>query len=204
MDLDSTSEEPVSLPLSDARLLLFPRLDLGEDDRVLLQRLIDDTAWRQDDITLFGKTHPQPRLVAWYGDPGTTYTYSGLRHDPMPWTPALQRLRQRMQVVAGCGFNSVLLNYYRDQHDSMGLHSDDEPELGPQPVIASLSLGESRRIFFKHKTRRDQETFSIELPSASVLIMKGETQRYWRHGVRKLKRTCGPRVNLTFRWVELP
>lgn len=194
-------EKPTPLPVSDAQLLLFPRLGLGEDDQVLLGQLIDHTPWRQDDITLFGKTHRQPRLVAWYGDPGASYTYSGIRHEPLPWTPTLQQLRQRVQAAAGHKFNSVLLNYYRDERDSMGLHADDEPELGPRPVIASLSLGETRRIYFKHKTRRDVETVSYNLPSTSLLIMKGETQRYWRHGIRKLTRACGPRVNLTFRLV---
>jgi alkylated DNA repair dioxygenase AlkB len=94
-------EKPTPLPVSDAQLLLFPRLDLGEDDRVLLWQLIDHTPWRQDDITLFGKTHRQPRLVAWYGDPGASYTYSGIRHEPLPWTSTLQQLRQRVQAAAG-------------------------------------------------------------------------------------------------------
>jgi alkylated DNA repair dioxygenase AlkB len=147
---------------------------------------------------VFGKTHPQPRLVAWYGDPGTRYSYSGIDHEPLPWTKALQRLRRQVADVCGYGFNSVLLNYYRDGRDSMGMHADDEPELGPRPVIASVSLGEPRPFRLVHR-RREAESLSLPLPSGSLLLMRGDTQRNWKHGINKTSRTCGPRINLTFR-----
>jgi alkylated DNA repair dioxygenase AlkB len=197
---ESPQAEGVSVALPDAGLILFERVDLGCDPQDLLRRLIEDTPWRAEDITLFGKTYPQPRLLAWYGDEGARYTYSGICHQPMPWTEPLLQLKDIAQTLARSRFNSVLLNYYRDQRDSMGLHADDEPELGPEPVIASLSLGAERKLVFKHR-RREFDSFSLALPSGSLLVMKGSTQRNWKHGIRKLTRPCGPRVNLTFRWI---
>jgi alkylated DNA repair dioxygenase AlkB len=156
----------------------------------------------QEDITVFGKTHPQPRLVAWHGDPGASYTYSGIHHEPVPWTPLLQGLREKVEDISQHHFNSVLLNYYRDGRDSMGLHADDEPELGRDPVIASLSLGEQRSLYFRHRSRRDLDNLNLSLPDGSLLIMSGATQENWKHGMRKLSRHCGPRVNLTFRLIR--
>src|SRR5690606_28336171 len=96
-------------------------------------------------------------------------------------------------------FNSVLLNYYRDHDDRMGLHSDDEPELGKNPTIGSLSLGAERTFLLRHKKRRDLRPVRIRLASGSLLVMRGETQHRWKHGVETERRPCGPRVNLTFR-----
>jgi len=194
--------EPQILALPDADLVFHPGIDLGESPAELLQRLQRETPWSQEDITVFGKTHLQPRLIAWYGDPGASYAYSGIAHEPLPWTDTLSGLRKRLEALCGCTFNSVLLNYYRDHRDSMGLHADDEPELGREPVIASLSLGEQRSLYFKHKTRRDLKTVNLPLPSGSLLIMRGSTQRHWKHGLRKLGKHCGPRVNLTFRLIH--
>jgi alkylated DNA repair dioxygenase AlkB len=189
---------PVTLQLPGADLVLFERIELEEKD--LLARLIDETQWRADEITVFGKTHPQPRLVAWHGDPGASYTYSGIKNDPQPWTNRLLSIRNLVETVSGAQFNSVLLNYYRDQNDSMGLHADDEPELGDEPTIASVSLGEERKLYFRHKSRRDLKNFILPLPPSSLLLMKGQTQSNWKHGMRKLRRRCGPRLNLTFRY----
>ena len=200
LSVQSPLTKGISVPLPDAELILFERVDLGCDRQDLLQQLIEDTPWRAEDITLFGKTYPQPRLLAWYGDEKAHYTYSGISHQPIPWTEQLLQLRDIAQALAGNPFNSVLLNYYRDQRDSMGLHADDEPELGPEPVIASLSLGAERKLVFQHR-RREFDSFSLALPSGSLLVMKGATQRNWKHGIRKLTRPCGPRVSLTFRRV---
>ena len=189
------------LPLPGADLTLLRRPDLGVSAEALLAELLADTPWRQETITLFGKTHLQPRLLAWYGDSGASYRYSGKTYQPLPFTERLESLRKRMQALGGAPFNSVLLNYYRDQHDSMGLHADDEPELGPQPVIASLSLGEERVLYFRPKRDRDLGALDVNLPSGSVLLMRGGTQENWKHGVRKLSRSCGPRLNLTFRYI---
>ena len=195
---DLLTAAPVDyLALDDAEIRLWRQVTLGHDYDELLQRLIDETRWRQERITVYGKPYLQPRLSAWHGD--LSYRYSGIRLDPLPWTPLLQQLRRRVESLTGLEFNSVLLNYYRDQNDAMGLHSDDERELGPRPAIASLSLGETRDLVLKHRTRRDLRTFKLALESGSLLLMQGPTQQHWRHGINRLKRTCGPRLNLTFR-----
>jgi alkylated DNA repair dioxygenase AlkB len=129
------------------------------------------------------------------------YTYSGIRLTATPWTADLLKLKQKVELIAGCAFNSVLLNYYRDQRDSMGFHSDDERELGPRPTIASLSLGQERVLVFKHKTDRAVRPYKLRLESGSLLIMRGETQQHWVHGIAKSTVPCGPRVNLTFRYI---
>ena len=193
----SNSGTPIPLPGAD--LALFT--SIGLDTRTVLSALIEETPWQQEDITVFGKTHPQPRLLAWYGDPGTAYTYSGIRHEPLPWTTQLQQLKAAVEDYCEHPFNSVLLNYYRDGRDSMGMHADDEPELGPAPGIASLSLGEQRKLKFRHKRDRSLRGIDLPLPSGSLLIMAGDTQRNWKHGISKVQRPCGPRVNLTFRQI---
>jgi alkylated DNA repair dioxygenase AlkB len=188
-----------SVPVPDADILYLSSLNLRSPPETLLRTLIDEVHWRALDIMLWGKKYPQPRLVAWYGDCGRTYTYSGLRLDPLPWTDLLSSIRQDVQRATGAQFNSVLLNYYRHHNDSMGLHSDNEAELGPQPTIASVSLGDQRTLILKHKKRKELKTVKLPLQSGSLLVMKGDTQRHWKHGIDKESRACGPRVNLTFR-----
>ncbi len=190
------------IPLPDAELTLWREIDLGLAPAELLATLIAECDWRQESVTLFGKTHPQPRLTAWYGD--AAYRYSGLTLQPAAWTARLQQVRSRVEQLTGHDFNSVLLNYYRDQQDCMGMHSDDEAELGPQPAIASLSLGAERDFRFKHRSRRDLETLKLPLPSGSLLLMTGNTQQHWRHGIARQRRACGPRINLTFRHIMAP
>jgi alkylated DNA repair dioxygenase AlkB len=191
-----------AVPIQDGDLLFQPRCDLGIDPEALFDTLMAETAWREEMITVFGRRHLQPRLIAWYGDPAARYTYSGIQHDPLPWTTSLASLRDRLQALTGAAYNSVLLNLYRNERDSMGLHADDEPELGPEPVIASVSLGEQRSLCFQHRHRRDVKNLNLPLPSGSLLVMRGATQRNWKHGLRKLSRPCGPRINLTFRWID--
>jgi alkylated DNA repair dioxygenase AlkB len=187
------------IPLEDSEIYYLPEIPLAQSAETVMHQLIDEVPWRAENIVVWGKTFPQPRLIAWYGDKGTTYTYSGIPHDPLPWNDTLIDIKYRIEHIAGTEFNSVLLNYYRNHRDSMGLHSDDEPELGRRPIIASLSLGEERTFVLKHKTRRDLSSVRLKLASGSLLLMKGETQHYWKHGIEKKKRPCGPRVNLTFR-----
>ena len=188
------------LPLIDAHLRIWRQVDLGQSYDSLVRAIIVDTPWRQEEITVYGKPYLQPRLSAWYGD--LAYSYSGIRLEPLPWTPTLLNIKQQVETLVDLEFNSVLLNYYRDQHDSMGMHSDDERELGPQPAIASLSLGEERNFVLKHRSRKDLKTLKLALPAGSLLLMRGETQRYWRHGINKQRQACGPRVNLTFRSIR--
>lgn len=196
-------KEPLALNIPDGELRLFTDVDLGVDERSLFEELVEKTSWQARSIKLWGKSRLQPRLTAWYGDRGCRYTYSGISSEPAPWTDTLLALKRRVEVLAGHPFNSVLMNYYRDQKDSMGMHSDDEPELGPKPVIASLSLGQERTLLFKHKTRSDLPGIKLTLPDRSLLIMAGNTQRHWKHGIRKESRACGPRLNLTFRQIQL-
>jgi alkylated DNA repair dioxygenase AlkB len=188
-----------ALPVPDAEVLYAAHVELHAPAEAVLAHLIETIPWRSESIVLWGKAYLQPRLTAWYGDEGARYTYSGITLTPRPWTPSLLQIKQRVEALCAYTFNSVLLNYYRDGRDSMGLHSDDEPELGPTPVIASLSLGEQRTFILRHKSNKQLRPIRLPLPSASLLLMRGETQKHWRHGIEKEKRACGPRINLTFR-----
>ena len=201
-DLLGATEKLKRIPMQDAEVYYRRQVSLAEPRHAVMRYLIDEVPWRAETIVMWGKTFLQPRLIAWYGDPGKNYTYSGIRLDPLPWTQTLLDIKRSIETVAGNHFNSVLLNYYRDHRDSMGLHSDDEPELGERPIIASFSLGEERTIIFKHKTNRDMKPVRLRLASGSLLLMKGQTQRHWKHGINKETCLYGPRVNLTFRRVR--
>lgn len=192
------------LPIADASVWFARQIELHNPAETLLAELIEATPWRQEAITIYGKQVMQPRLTAWYGDAGQSYAYSGITLDPLPWTATLLRLKTVVEALSESSFNSVLLNHYRDHRDSVGLHSDDEKELGAEPVIASLSLGATRTFVLKHKTRPELKPVRLELPSGSLLVMKGATQRCWKHGVDKQAAPCGPRVNLTFRRILRP
>ena len=163
--------------------------------------MIEHIPWQQQTIRIAGQAHLQPRLTAWYGDPGSRYTYSGLTLDPAPWTALLANIRASVEARSGRTFNSVLLNYYRDERDAMGMHADDEPELGERPVIASVSLGAVRTLVFQPRKDRvaNGVAFRLPLASGSLLLMAGDTQHNWKHGVDRERVPCGPRINLTFR-----
>ena len=191
---------PVALPQADLRF--DPAFLPPAESVALLAQLIAEVAWEQRTIRIFGQQIPQPRLTAWYGDPAARYTYSGLTWEPLPWSPALQALRQRVEAATDTRFNSVLLNYYRDGRDSMGWHADDEPELGPAPAIASLSLGATRRFRLRPQGGSTHPPLGLDLPSGSLLLMRGPTQQHWQHALPKTARPVGPRLNLTFRWVR--
>ena len=199
--MDLFSDRLEHLPLVDADITIYHDVDLGTDYRSLMHLILDNTPWRAETIDLWGQSVLQPRLIAWYGDPGTTYSYSGIQLKPEPWTNTLLDIKRRIATLCGGQFNSVLLNYYRDHKDSMGFHSDDEPELGIRPMIASLSLGEERRFQLKHRHVRELRVVTIPLREGSLLVMRGDTQQNWRHGIPKERLHCGPRVNLTFRSV---
>ena len=163
------------------------------------ERLRRGLEWRSQEITLFGKPVLQPRLMDWYADPGVTYRYSGLTLAPKAWPPLLSALRERLETHCGAGFNSVLCNAYRDGQDSMGWHADDEPELGPQPLIASLNFGATRR--FRIRPKGGGASVGVDLEPGSLLLMSGQSQAAYQHAVPKTRRTVGPRINLTFRQV---
>jgi len=171
----------------------------------LLSIFWHELQWSRQEIVLFGKNVMQPRLTAWYGDPGTSYTYSGLRQEPLPWHPQLQALRQRLQEHCDAEFNSVLANAYRDGSDSMGWHSDDEPELGDEPLIASISLGAQRAFLVRPRAkppRGKRISEKLSPASGSLLLMRGASQRRYQHAVPKTRREVGLRINLTYRMVK--
>ena len=200
-DLFATSEWE-QLPIVDADLLLWREIELGLPEDQIAGQLIASTPWRQQQIKVYGKTCLQPRLSAWYASEDIHYSYSGIELSALPWTDLLLQIKACVESVAAEQFNSVLINYYRDQNDSMGMHSDDEAELGRQPVIASLSLGGQRRFVLRHRHRKDIGSVKLNLDSGSLLIMKGETQANWKHGIPKQSKFCSPRLNLTFRMVK--
>jgi alkylated DNA repair dioxygenase AlkB len=175
----------------------MPQLPLPLSNAEIFERLVAATAWRAETVTVYGKRHLQPRLTAWHGD--ASYTYSGLKLAPVPFTPLLQLIREAVEQATDRRFNSVLLNYYRDQRDSMGMHSDDEPELGPEPAIASLSFGATRTFILRHK--RSKRTVKLDLADGSLLLMAGYLQKNWLHGINKQTRPEKPRLNLTFRFI---
>jgi alkylated DNA repair dioxygenase AlkB len=199
--LDLFAGEPTleRLDVEDAEISLARSIDLPRPAEDLVREFIGDTPWRHEAVAIYGKKFMQPRLIAWYGDAGQKYSYSGIALEPLPWTRTLLEVRERVQTLSNDAFNSVLLNYYRDHRDSMGFHSDDERELGPTPTIASVSLGATRTFVLKHKTKPGIKPVRLDLPSGSLLVMKGTTQKFWKHGIEKETKPCGPRVNLTFR-----
>ena len=197
MDLFSTGAELLRIPIDDGELYFMQQLPLHHTNAEIMQRLRDETAWKAETIFLFGREVLQPRLSAWYGE--ARYTYSGRSFEPLPFTPLQLDLKRAVEAATGKRFNSVLLNYYRDGRDSMGFHSDDEPELGPEPAIASLSFGAPRTVILKHKKR--PQTVKLDLTDGSLLLMAGKLQHCWRHGINKERKPCGPRINLTFRLI---
>lgn len=164
-----------------------------------LAELIDEVAWKQDTMGTPAGRVPLPRLTAWQGEPDAVYIYSGIRNLPEAWTPTVAKLKAAAEAVCGCRFNSVLINRYRSGLDSMGWHADREPELGPQPVIASLSLGVARTFDLRHNKTGTLQSY--QLKGGSLLVMRGNTQAEWRHRVPKEPRVTGERINLTFRRV---
>ena len=185
---------PELLPCDGSAVVHLEALAADRADR-LFAALQATIPWRQEIATLMGRRIPIPRLTAWHGAAG--YVYSGIRMTPAPWTPPLLELKAVAEDLAGQAFNSVLLNLYRDGRDSVSWHADNEPGLGRDPVIASLSLGAERRFQLKH--RRRPERLAIDLPHGSCLIMAGATQHHWLHQLPKTGRAVGPRINLTFR-----
>ncbi len=191
--------EPASsnlLPLDGEAYLIEDVLSTVDADRSFSD-LLENIDWRQEHAVLFGRKIAIPRLTAWYGERG--YGYSGIRHEPAQLTPALVALKSMIETIARRPFNSVLINLYRDGRDSMGWHSDDEPALGPEPEIASLSLGAARRFHLKHRT--SAERVVLDLAPGSCLLMRGRCQACWRHQLPKTRKKVGPRINLTFRTI---
>ncbi|HEY6142535.1 MAG TPA: alpha-ketoglutarate-dependent dioxygenase AlkB [Flavobacterium sp.] len=193
--------EPIVLNLPDAEIIYYPHFfDKQEADAIFTQ-LKDETPWQQDAITVFGKTHPQPRLTALYGNDGKPYSYSNIKMQPHPWNLFLQKIKLYVETVVETNFTSVLLNYYRDGKDSNGWHADNEKELGINPIIASVSFGAERVFQLKHNSIPNLKQ-NIILEHGSLLVMKGTTQHFWKHQIPKTAKPIGSRINLTFRVIK--
>ena len=189
---------PRRWPIVDGAVELWPRIGTDSEVDRWYAALRDEIDWSTEHVTIFGERRLVPRLVAWHGDPGASYRYSGTTHEPRAWTPVLSELRARIAALVETPFNSVLLNLYRDGADGMGWHADDEAELGRDPVIASVSLGQVRRFRLRHR-RRAEDRLDIELPHGSLLLMWGALQHHWLHALPKTRRPCAARINLTWR-----
>lgn len=157
--------------------------------------------WKQDHIKMYGKSFPLPRLTAWYGDAGRSYTYSGITSRPNAWNEPLLKIKMAVEATASSVFNSVLLNWYRDGSDHLSWHADDEVELGRNPTIASVSFGAERDFVLRRKDNHKSQVV-IPLQPGSLLIMRGQLQHFWQHCVPKRKRVGAGRINLTFRQIH--
>jgi alkylated DNA repair dioxygenase AlkB len=198
-DLFSLDQEFEAIPMPEADVSILHGIEMPMPYDSILQKLIEQTKWRQEAVRIYGKEHQQPRLVALYGSSEHRYDYSGIKLHPLPMTDLLREIKRRIEDCTDAAFNAVFLNLYRDHNDSMGFHSDDERELGKNPVIASLTFGATRTFVMKHKSKKEFPSVKIPLEAGSVLLMRGSTQHNWKHGINKQTTPCGPRVNLTFR-----
>ncbi|HEY4154045.1 MAG TPA: alpha-ketoglutarate-dependent dioxygenase AlkB [Puia sp.] len=181
----------------------FPEFFLAEESDRYFQELLREIAWNQEPVKIFGKMLMQPRLTAWYGDPGKPYRYSGITMHPKNWTTPLLEIKQRIEKRSPALFNSALLNLYRDQKDHVGWHRDNEKSLGAQPVIGSVSFGATRRFLFRYYADKKIKR-PLELTHGSFLLMQGQTQHFWEHCIPKQALAAGPRINITFRNIQEP
>ncbi|MDY0342247.1 MAG: alpha-ketoglutarate-dependent dioxygenase AlkB [Lentimicrobium sp.] len=200
MLFDASNNQNHEIPLNGGRLDYYPSFLSVEDAQRLMQQLIQEINWGSEKFVIFGKTYESPRLIAWYGEAGAHYSYSGIQHSPEPFTEILLQVKQRIEQLTGHAFNSVLLNWYRSGADSMGWHADDEKALGVNPVIASLSLGQTRNLRFRRKDNH-RSSFHVSLQTGSLLLMSGELQHHWQHALPKSKKPMESRINLTFRLI---
>jgi alkylated DNA repair dioxygenase AlkB len=189
------------LKMPEADVIFYRTFFTEAQANVFYEELYRNVSWKQEQIKLYGKLIDLPRRTAWYGDEGRSYTYSGITVTPNPWMPVLLEIKKEIEAVSEVIFNSVLLNHYRGERDSVAWHSDDEPELGRDPVIGSVSLGATRRFQFKHKHDKAPPQ-KLDLPHGSYLLMKGSTQHSWLHQVPKETKPRGARINLTFRVIK--
>ncbi|MEW6735098.1 MAG: alpha-ketoglutarate-dependent dioxygenase AlkB [Acidobacteriota bacterium] len=204
MSVNYLTQTTIRLPMPDADVTYYPHFFTDRESDLFFQELLDTIDWQHEKIRLFNKEILQPRLTAWYGDIGKAYTYSGITMQPHLWTPTLLTIKEKIETFTNANFNSVLLNLYRDGKDSVAWHSDDEPELRTNPIIASVSLGSERVFQLRHKLNKNLARISFPLAKGSLLIMQGTTQHYWQHQIPKTAKAVQPRINLTFRVVTYP
>jgi alkylated DNA repair dioxygenase AlkB len=191
--------QPTTFDLPNAELSYYPQFLSNHQD--YYQCLLEEITWQQNTLQMFGRSVLIPRLNAWYGDADSHYGYSGIQLEPLPWSSCLLEIKSQVEKLLSAEFNSVLANYYRSGKDSVSWHSDDEPELGPTPLIASVSLGANRRFSLRSRKERVAKVKHIELEGGSLLVMAGSTQQYWHHQISKTAKQVDGRINLTFRTV---
>lgn len=190
-------QDPQNLLPVDGKSFYFGSILNREEEEKFFKELMEKVDWKHDEVLIFGKKITTARKTAWYGDREFEYTYSKMTKKANLWIPQLLLLKQKVEQLTGLEFNSCLLNLYHSGDEGMSWHSDAEAELGPEPAIASLSLGKERRFLFKHK--KSGEKIELQLEPGSLLLMAGETQKYWLHSLPKSKKIKEPRINLTFR-----
>jgi alkylated DNA repair dioxygenase AlkB len=192
--------EWINILPKDGEVYYLPDFFSKLESEKLFTVLLNEIEWQQDEVMMFGKRIVTQRRMAWYGDQGKPYRYSGILRAPKPWTGTLQEIQHFINTTFQTSLNACLLNLYRNGEEGMGWHSDDEPELGKEPIIASLSLGAERAFDFKHKDSDYKQR--IYLQNGSLLLMKGATQKHWKHALPKSKKVLAPRINLTFREIH--
>lgn len=190
--------EKIVFDLPNAEIDYFPSFFDAEKSDLFFKKLQLEIPWQQDDITVFGKTHPQPRLTSLFGNEGKPYSYSNIVMQPHKWNTLLLTIKNEVESECEVEFTTVLLNYYRNGKDSNGWHADNEKKLGLNPIIASVSFGAERAFHLKHNSILDAKQ-KITLQHGSLLLMKGETQHYWKHQIPKTSKEIASRINLTFR-----
>ena len=198
---NTTSNNFININIPDGDVSICLNLFSAQESDKFFEVLKNEIAWKQEQINFFGKTHDIPRLTAWYGDFGKSYSYAGISVEPSSWTDTLLQIKEKIESVSNVKFNSVLLNRYRSGNDGVSWHSDDEPELGVNPIIGSVSFGQSRPFHLKHKDLEGVKE-KVTLEHGSYLLMKGETQHKWLHQIPKSKKEMGERINLTFRIIQ--
>jgi alkylated DNA repair dioxygenase AlkB len=198
---NTTSNNFININIPDGDVSICLNLFSAQESDKFFEVLKNEIDWKQEQINFFGKTHDIPRLTAWYGDLGKSYSYAGISVEPSSWTDTLLQIKEKIESVSNVKFNSVLLNRYRSGNDGVSWHSDDEPELGVNPIIGSVSFGQSRPFHLKHKDLEGVKE-KVTLEHGSYLLMKGETQHKWLHQIPKSKKEMGERINLTFRIIQ--
>jgi alkylated DNA repair dioxygenase AlkB len=196
MDLFNTQPITNILPF-DGEAIYFGKILNVDQAQQVFQTLLNEVAWKNDEVMIYGKHIITKRKVAWYGDTEYSYTYSNTTKQAQIWTPELLKLKNVVEELSGNHFNSCLLNLYHNGSEGMSWHSDDEKDMEKNSAIASLTLGAERKFSFKHRSTK--LTLSILLESGSLLVMKGTTQSYWLHSLPKTTKVLRPRINLTFR-----
>ena len=193
--------EKIVFDVPDAVIEYYPNFFEEAQAKEFFDKLYHEIPWQQDAITVFGKTHAQPRLTALFGNEGKPYSYSNIVMQPHSWNPLLMFIKNKIEEICNENFTTVLLNLYRNGKDSNGWHADNERELGRNPVIASVSFGSERSFHLQHNSIADAK-LKITLGNGSLFLMKGETQHFWKHQIPKTSKEINPRINLTFRIIK--